>query len=415
MCARTCCFILVVFVVASNLVLAADDPILQTGKEVASGPKPLFEEVTVWQRNEENAWPYHVYGLVQSKKGTLLAFAEGRVGPWDNEPHHLVLKRSHDGGRTWSRNIYIERADGSFYSANGQPGKLEAWTNTGPVVDLETGRVFFFYALNEGSKYQNATRVFYRYSDDDGQNWLPSPRDGGRVEVTHLLAENPHGWTFHMPGPGHGIQLCHQQGSHAGNNGRLVLAVWHRRAVTANPRRYGISLLVSDDHGRTWRHTGDAGIGFGMGEGRIVELDDGRILLNARGGKAMWDGKKVDTQKHRVYAWSEDSGETFGAPVVRTEFEYSGNGCDSAIQRFATTTDHGKGVLLFSHPADPQRRARMTLSLSTDEGQTWTHHKLIHEGPSFYSDMVVLPDGTIGLLYGQGAHPDVRDQRSWRA
>ena len=65
-----------------------------------------------------------------------------------------------------------------------------------------------------------------------------------------------------------------------------MLAVWHRRAVTANPRLYGISLLVSDDHGKTWRHTGDAGIGHGMGEGRIVELEDGRILLNARGGRA---------------------------------------------------------------------------------------------------------------------------------
>ena len=36
------------------------------------------------------------------------------------------------------------------------------------------------------------------------------------------------------------------------------------------------------------------------------------------------------------------------------------------------------------------------------QGQTWTHHKLIHDGPSFYSDIVVLPDRTIGLLYGKG-------------
>ena len=375
-------------------------------KQESSGPA-FFEETVLWQNKEENAWPYHVYGLVRSAQGTLLAFAEARIGKGgDADPHHLVVKRSTDGGRTWSGNIYVEQGDGSFWAANGRPGKLECWTNTGPIVDEKTGRVFFFYALNEGTREQNWTRVFYRYSDDDGLTWSPSAKDGGRIEVTHLFADNPHGWTFHMPGPGHGIQLRHQHGKHADKNGRLVLAVWHRRAVTANPRLYGVSMLVSDDHGKTWRRAGDAGVGHGMGEGRIVELEDGRILLNARGGAALQDGKKINTQKHRIDAWSDDAGETFGKPVVRTEFEYSGNGCDSSLLRYATSTPGSKGLLLFSRPADPARRARMTVSLSGDEGKTWSAHKLVHDGPSFYSDLIVLPDGTIGLLYGKGRSPN---------
>ncbi len=367
-----------------------------------SQPAAFFEETVVWHKNDEGAQTHHVHGLVRAKSGTLLAFTEARLEPDDHSPHHLVAKRSTDGGRTWSPNIYIERADGSFWSANGQPGKLEAWTNAGPVADEKTGRVFFFYSLNEGSRDQKFTRVFYRYSDDDGRTWLPSPSDGGRIEVTHLFADNPHGWTFHMPGPGHGIQLRHQRDRYADKNGRLVLAVWHRRAVTTSPRLYGVSLLVSDDHGKTWRRAADTGISHGMAEGRIVELEDGRILLNARGGAAVRDGKPFNTEKHRVYAWSEDAGETFGPPVVRTDFEYPGNGCDSSIQRYATTAEHGKSILLFSRPADTQKRARMTVSWSTDEGRTWPQHKLIHEGPSFYSDLVVLSDGTIGLLYGKG-------------
>jgi sialidase-1 len=109
----------------------------------------FYEEHLLWQNKEDNAWPYHVYGLVQSTKGTLLAFAEGRQEKGgDADPHHLVVKRSSDGGRSWSRNIYVEKADGSFWAANGQPGKLECWTNTGPVVEEKTGRSFFFYALN---------------------------------------------------------------------------------------------------------------------------------------------------------------------------------------------------------------------------------------------------------------------------
>lgn len=393
---NTGCLITVVLALSVSYHALGDDDV------AAVKPAPIFEENTVWRHKEDNAWPYHVYGLVVSKKGTLLAFAEGRVEMSDHSPHHLVVKRSVDGGRTWSPSIYIEKSDGTFWAANGKPGKQEAWTNTGPVVDAETGRVFFFYALNEGSRHQNETQVFYRYSDDDGRTWLPSAKDGGRIEVTGLFEDNPHGWTFHMPGPGHGIQLRHQRGKNAGKNGRLVLTVWHRRAVSASPRLYGISLLVSDDHGETWRHTGDAGIGYGMGEGRIVELEDGRILLNARGGAAVRDGKKVETQKHRVYAYSADAGETFGTPKVRTEFTYSRNGCDSGMQRYATTGEHGKSILLFSRPADPDKRARMTMSLSMDEGESWSYHKLIHDGASFYSDIAVLADRTIGLLYGKG-------------
>jgi len=45
-----------------------------------SGRAAFFEEHVLWENKKENAWPYHVYGLVQSTKGTLLAFAEGRQG-----------------------------------------------------------------------------------------------------------------------------------------------------------------------------------------------------------------------------------------------------------------------------------------------------------------------------------------------
>ena len=367
--------------------------------------EPFFEESNIWWHNKEGDGAYQVFGLVQSTKGTLLAFAEGRVGGWrDADPHHLVVKRSTDGGRTWLANQHIEKSDGSFWEKNGQPGKLEAWAQSAPVVDAKTGRIFFFYALNEGTKDQNFTRAFYRYSDDDGLTWLPSEKDGSRIEITQLFADNPHGWTFHMPGPGHGIQLRHQQGKNADKNGRLVVAVWHRRAVTANPRLYGVSMLVSDDHGKTWRRAGDSGIGHGMNESRVVELADGRLLLNARGGAGVRDGQSFNTAKHRVEALSDDAGETFGTPVVRTEFEYLfKNGCDSSIQSYPAADGTGRSVLLFSRPAAPDKRARMTVSLSEDEGRTWTLHKLINSGSSGYSDLIVLPDRTIGLLHNQGS------------
>ena len=40
------------------------------------GSESLFKKNIVWKSGEDNAWPYHVYGLTRTKVGNLLAFAE---------------------------------------------------------------------------------------------------------------------------------------------------------------------------------------------------------------------------------------------------------------------------------------------------------------------------------------------------
>ncbi len=46
------------------------------------------------------------------------------------------------------------------------------------------------------------------------------------------------------------------------------------------------------------------------------------------------------------------------------------------------------------------------MRLSYDEGKTWKASKLLHEGPSAYSDLAVLPQGEIACLYERGeTHP----------
>jgi sialidase-1 len=44
----------------------------------------------------------------------------------------------------------------------------------------------------------------------------------------------------------------------------------------------------------------------------------------------------------------------------------------------------------------------MTVKLSYDEGETWRVAKTLHPGPSAYSCLTVLQDGSIGMLYERG-------------
>src|SRR5262245_52541829 len=62
---------------------------------------PLLIEVFV--AGEGAYHTYRIPSAILTPKGTLLAFAEGRrAGAGDAGDIDLVLRRSHDGGRTWT-------------------------------------------------------------------------------------------------------------------------------------------------------------------------------------------------------------------------------------------------------------------------------------------------------------------------
>ena len=189
-------------------------------------------------------------------------------------------------------------------------------------------------------------------------------------------------------GPGHGIQLRNQASPE--RNGRLVLSFWHRREVTAENRAYGVSLLCSDDHGDTWREAGTPGATLNMNESRIAELADGTLVLNSRGQAC----PPLDTSHQRIRTLSADGGESFGKPEICPGFEYCA--CDAGMVRV------GDDVLLMSSLAHPEKRRDLKLYRSTDRGLHWEEAALIHEGPAQYSDLAIVDENTVAVLYGKG-------------
>ena len=48
----------------------------------------------------------------------------------------------------------------------------------------------------------------------------------------------------------------------------------------------------------------------------------------------------------------------------------------------------------------------MTVRASFDDGRTWPVARVLYEGPSAYSDLAALADGSLACLYEAGAkHP----------
>ncbi len=395
-------------------------------KTVAFNKKDLnsFNKTVIWNTGEENMAAYRIPGIVVSARGTVLAFAEARPEFGDEDPKSIVLKRSEDGGKTWLGNIYIEKCDGSFWSQypdkidpNDVTDKKEVWTNIAPLVDYHTGRIFFFYSLSEGKigkqNLQRYTRVYYKYSNDDGMTW------SDRTEITAVINSNKDGspnkdtsgnWitdinrfpcdylgrAFHMPGPGHGLQL---------SGGRLLLQVWNRTALGAigsgtipvSERKYGICTLYSDDHGETWKYGSAFGHdGQNMNESRMVELENGDIYLNARYVNNASDEKN----NYRYTAISHDKGNSWTDIRIDKNFPLS-NPCDAGLIGFKDNRGN-KNLMFYSKNESKEGRKNLIVRLSYDEGKSWPISKMVDEGTAWYSDLAVLPDKTLLLIYETG-------------
>ncbi|MFW6107456.1 MAG: sialidase family protein [bacterium] len=327
----------------------------------AEGHEPV--KTRVYVSGEGGYHTYRIPGLVVTTKGTLLAFCEGRkTSRRDHGDIDLMLRRSTDQGTSWSDQQVVHEEGGTAKITIGNPC---------PVVDRDTGTVWLAFCRNNA-------RVFLTHSRDDGKSWAePS-------EITRDVKDPK--WDWYATGPGHGIQL--QRGEH---KGRLVVPCDHR--VKGHPGGWkgaGRSHLVySDDHGKTWR-AGEP-TDWGMNECEVVERADGSLLLCMRN----YHGKN-----RRAFARSSDGGQTWSKPGHHHQV-YCPT-CQASIHRYAVEP---RNILLYSGPGGKGRN-NLTVRASTDEGHSWPIARVLQPGPSAYSDLAVLPDGTICCLYETGEqHP----------
>lgn len=326
---------------------------------------------------------YHTYripSLITTPSGTVLAFCEGRRDAVEDSGHiDLVGRRSADGGATWSEQQVVWSDSGNTCG------------NPCPVVDELRGRIVLLATWNRGDDRgkelhigtgRGTRRVYMLESSDDGRTWSDA------CEITSMVKADD--WWWYATGPGIGIQL--RSDRHAG---RLVIPANHTSANDG----YAAHAIYSDDGGSLWRRS--AVIGPACNESQVVELADGRLMMNMRSQSA----DNSERTGYRAISYSSDGGVTWAVPVF--DDELGDPMCQASLIRYSLAAEEDRNRLLFSNPSppispEPGERIRMTVRMSHDEGQTWPVRRLIHAGPAAYSCLARLPDGSIGLLYESG-------------
>ncbi|HUU22529.1 MAG TPA: sialidase family protein [Phycisphaerae bacterium] len=342
---------------------------------------------------------YHTYripGLLATGGGVVLATCEARPGGGgDYDDNDILLRRSPDGGKTWQPHRLVVGHD--RYG----PGPV---SNFAMIGDQSDGAVHALYC-------HDYARAFYVRSDDCGASFSPP------VEITAVLEEfrREYPWQVCATGPGHGTQL---------RSGRLIVPVWlsDGTGTEFGPGKRGhrpsaVSLVYSDDHGRTWRR-GEIVCRHGQGvvvnpsETAMVELADGSVLFNLRSESAR-SRRLVSVSPDGVAGWSEPRfDEALLEPV-----------CMAGLIRYSGPDGGQRSCILFANPDNLENdlippgghvahdRKRLTVKLSDDECRTWAISKVIEEGPSGYCDLAVPADGAVLCLYECGLVEHLYDNR----
>ena len=337
------------------------------------------------RQGQDGVNTYRIPGLAVSRTGTVLAVFDIRHASSADLPADIDvgLMRSTDLGLTWGPLQSIIDFDASVPGSSGN-----GVGDPSILVDRETGRIWVaglwsygahgYLGSGAGLSTNETGQYVLSHSDDDGLTW------SAPTNIT-AQAKADTNWGVCYQGPGCGIQL---------RDGTLVFPSQRTDSGGANARAF---FLFSTNHGSSWSAgppANPAGPPY-LNENQLVELNDGRLLISSRvptGGNGL--------RAWARYAYTNDLAAGTWSPLFFTNRDPV---CQGSVCRYTSRRDgHAFDRLLFANPAGTTR-TNMTVRLSEDEGDTWPAARIVEPGPSGYSCLATLPDGTVGLLFETGA------------
>lgn len=367
--------------------------------KTSKGTKPMVYRLGVSIVDRDEILGARIPGITTTPKGTLLAIFDARYESARDLQGHMDIgmKRSTDGGQTWSKMKPII----DMGEWGGLPEKYNGVSDACILVDDNTGKIFVAGVWLHGVKdsegrwigaqgwnhqwrqggsmpglgVKETAQFMMVESSDDGVTWSKP------VNLTKKLKKPE--WHLFAPAPGRGITM---------KNGTLVMP-------TEGKNKDGIgfsNFIYSIDKGKTWAVSEHAATDLFTTEGQIAELQNGSLMLNMRSALA---GKATDiTRTGRAVCVTKDMGRTW------TKHPTSGTALPEPSCSAGLLAHTPHKLLVFSNPPNLRikgNRRRMTMKFSTDDGMTWPekYHILLDVPKGAYSCLTSVDKDTVGILY----------------
>lgn len=315
------------------------------------------------------------------------------------------------------------------------PSENNPRNSEGDFITLKDGRIMFIYSryVGDSSSDHAPASLAARYSSDQGLTWTPAdeiivPNEGGMnvMSVSLLRLQNDEIALFYLLKnsttdciPVVRISkdeaktwsdpiscITDKEGYFVLNNdrviqlknGRLLMAVaMHNQPGGEWNGKGKLYSYYSDDQGQTWTSSMEVPRPYEAvtQEPGLIELLDGRVMMIIRSDQGV-----------QLKSYSKDGGETW-SPYEETNIP---SPVSPATLEVMPTT--GDWLLVWnnndgSNPDLKGKRTPLTMAISKDEGQTWSHIKNIEEDPDgWYCYIAMHFEGEDVLLgYCAGNRP----------
>ncbi len=309
---------------------------------------------------KEGVAGYRIPALITAKNGTLIAAIDERVPNLSDlkfsKDINISVRTSKNNGKTWSKaKVIVDFPHGRSAS------------DPSFILDEKTGYIYLFYNYMDLDKEKDVYYLHYVVSKNNGTSWSKP------VDITDSIAKPEWKNNFKFITSGRG---CYT------SDGKMLHTLVNLQK--------GVFIFGSDDHGKSW-YVIDTPI-KPADESKIIELDDGRWMVNARvNGSA----------KKRYVHISSDKGKTW---TTRPEPQLPDAACNGSIIRYSSVSQgDDKNRLIFSN-ANSTKRENLTVRISYDEGETWSAGKVVYPGSAAYSDLSKLKNGDIALFFEKDGH-----------
>ena len=337
-----------------------DRPTAIPSESFPTKPLKLASSQTLFKSGTNDTHTYRIPAVITAKNGDIVAACDARrknsADLGKQRTIDIVFRRSTDNGITWSA---MEVMDPITDGGCSDPSL---------VLDRETGELFCFYNYMSSDKSINEYRFILQKSIDHGKTW------GKPIDFTEQVAGPELKNSFKFITSGRGIQT---------SDGTLL----HHYVQVGK----GVTVIASTDHGKSWSAVVDVPHGD---ESKLVELADGSLMINSR----------IAPGRRNVHR-SQDGGKTWS---TEADFSLCDPRCNASIIRYPAGL-HGNEseLLLFCNAASNSGRKNLSVRFSKDNGDTWSAGSVIDSGPSAYSELDILADGKLIVVYEPG-HSEIR-------
>lgn len=323
---------------------------------------------------------YRIPAITVTKDGSrLVTLTDDRKSHGADLPSHcyIVAQYSDDNGKTWTQPKTV--AGTATLGGDYGHGDASIVTNrdNGDIIGIMTSAGTYGHGFFAGTA-QEPPRWKTIVSHDNGETW-ETPVDH-TDNLFGAKCSNPKTQTWKSGFSGSGAALQKRDGT-------LVSSFVNRQADNSQH----FFLFMSEDGGKSWFVSGNSGTDS-ADEPKTLERNNGDLAISVR------------ASGYNFHNVTPDNGKTWNLnPRTRFTTGISGNACDGEYMVWCSTVEGNDWDIALQTGPNSNSREKVSIALSTDEGDTFGTPKVICPRGSAYSATTVLPDGTLGVYFEENS------------